>query len=49
LHTFCGGGDCSDGTAPQSPLTLDESGALYGTTTMAGTEFSGGTVFKLTP
>jgi len=49
LHTFCSDGDCSDGFAPQSPLTLDASGALYGTTNGGGNQSSGGTVFKLTP
>ncbi len=45
LHIFHGG---SDGIAPQGPLVLDDSGAVYGATCQGG-NYSSGTVFKLTP
>jgi uncharacterized repeat protein (TIGR03803 family) len=46
LYRFQGG---SDGEAPLAPLTLDSTGALYGTTEAGGVSFGLGTVFKLTP
>ena len=42
----------NDGAAPQAPVTFDESGNLYGTTTYGGNNACPagcGTVFKLTP
>lgn len=49
LYSFRGGYvNGPDGAFPQQPLTLDRSGALYGTTSSGGP--SGvGTVFRLTP
>lgn len=44
LHTFNGG---SDGAFPESGLTMDSSGNLYGTTNEGGVHR--GTVFELTP
>jgi uncharacterized repeat protein (TIGR03803 family) len=58
LYRFCAveeGGVCKDGDYPQSQLTLDSSGNLYGTTSRGGTghggesNLKGGTVFKLSP
>lgn len=52
LHSFSG---APDGQEPMQPLTLDASGALYGTTYFGGQATCGsdpfgcGTVFKLTP
>jgi len=58
LYNFCSAGEqqdqCSDGSQPQSSVTLDQSGNLYGTTIWGGlysaanTEGSG-LVFKLSP
>ena len=45
LHTFTGG---SDGAYPESGLTTDASGKLYGTTNEGGGAHRG-TVFELTP
>lgn len=45
LYSFTNG---LDGGLPFSPLTRDADGNLYGTT-VAGGQFSGGVVFKLTP
>jgi uncharacterized repeat protein (TIGR03803 family) len=45
LHKFKGG---SDGNMPQASLIFDQTGNLYGTTSMGGEENSG-TVFQLTP
>ena len=39
----------TDGFQPNSPLTLDASGNLYGTTLDGGIEGGGGTVFRLWP
>ena len=49
LYSFKGG---SDGRAPNGPLILDSSGALYGTTAEgenSNCPYGCGTVFKLTP
>jgi uncharacterized repeat protein (TIGR03803 family) len=46
LHSF--GIDGTDGTNPFSDLTFDAAGNLYGTTPFGG-DYSGGTVFQLTP
>ena len=45
LYTFRGG---RDGSGPNCPLLLDDTGALYGTTWTGGND-AAGTVFKLTP
>jgi uncharacterized repeat protein (TIGR03803 family) len=45
LHCFAGG---SDGSDPQSGVTLDESGTLYGTTMAGGTD-NLGAVWSITP
>ena len=41
-------GNVADGAYPYSPLTMDESGSLYGTTPGGGAYYQG-TVFELTP
>jgi len=46
LHDFTAG---SDGASPNSPLTLDTSGNVYGTTVNGGGPHSGGTAFELSP
>jgi uncharacterized repeat protein (TIGR03803 family) len=48
LHVFAGG---TDGDSPYAGLTVDGTGALYGTTGYGGTATgdSNGTVFRLTP
>jgi uncharacterized repeat protein (TIGR03803 family) len=45
LHAFSG----PDGGFPQAGLLFDKSGALWGTTTVGGTDGDCGVVFKLTP
>jgi len=45
IYTFHG---AADGANPTASLTVDPSGALYGTTSNAGPG-NGGTIFKLTP
>jgi len=47
LHTFCEGGDCSDGAEPLAGLVLATNGNFYGTTSSGGTN-SLGTVFQIT-
>jgi|HubBroStandDraft_5_1064220.scaffolds.fasta_scaffold51529_2 uncharacterized repeat protein (TIGR03803 family) len=47
LFDFCNGAGCDDGSQP-SPLLMDQSGNLYGTTQNNGIN-QGGTVFELTP
>jgi uncharacterized repeat protein (TIGR03803 family) len=50
LYSFCGAADCSDGSSPAfySPLALDGSGDIFGTTQDGGVE-DAGTVFEYTP
>jgi uncharacterized repeat protein (TIGR03803 family) len=48
LHTFDWSLTVKDGTLPSSPLVLDESGNLYGTTQDGG-NYNQGAVFELTP
>jgi len=45
LHSF---GEGEDGATPEAGLVFDESGNLYGTTTLGGA-YGDGTVFELTP
>jgi uncharacterized repeat protein (TIGR03803 family) len=46
LYAFQGG---SDGAGPQAALTMDATGALYGTTAGGGSACDCGTVFKVLP
>ena len=45
LHSFAG--SPSDGSNPQSTLTIDEAGNLYGATVNGGSNSSDGTIFKV--
>jgi len=45
LYSFRGD---DDGLQPETPLTIDSNGTLYGTTSLGGTGDDAGTVFKLT-
>jgi len=49
IYTFCSKSNCSDGANPYdfAGLTVDKSGAIYGTTVSGGVG-TGGTIFKLT-
>jgi uncharacterized repeat protein (TIGR03803 family) len=46
LYSFCSLASCADGSVPESQLTKDAAGNLYGTTYTGGAHNSG-TVFKL--
>lgn len=46
LYKFAGG---TDGNSPNGDLIMDESGNLYGTTSLGGSSTINGTVFKVTP
>lgn len=48
LYSFCGEAACSDGQAPAATLLMDQTGTLYGTTTLGGAGGQG-TVFRLVP
>lgn len=51
LYSFCApqnDSSCPDGLHPAAGLVFDESGNLYGTTALGGSE-GGGTVFELSP
>ncbi|MGH6888639.1 MAG: choice-of-anchor tandem repeat GloVer-containing protein [Rhizomicrobium sp.] len=48
LHTFCAGGNCSDGAWPVGGVTRDSSGYLFGTASEGGAG-SDGTIFELAP
>lgn len=50
LYAFCSKDtSCPDGEYPDSPLLIDSSGNLYGTTAVGGTGQDGGTIFRLAP
>ena len=49
LHLFCQEANCTDGAVPLAPLLMDQSGALYGTTSQGGQFNNGGTVFQMVP
>lgn len=48
LHTFCVGGNCTDGAAPVGGVILDSSGDIFGTVSEGGAH-SDGDVFEITP
>lgn len=48
LYNFCSQTGCTDGNSPQSSLTTDGAGNLYGTTAYGGAT-NNGTVFELSP
>jgi len=48
LHEFCSTSGCDDGIYPQSDITLDTKGNLYGTASMGGSHEKG-VVFKISP
>lgn len=49
LYSFCSQSKCADGGLPLAPLIQATDGNFYGTTTTAGANGNGGTVFKITP
>ena len=49
LYDFCSKNSCTDGAGPQSQVTIDRDGNIFGTTTYGGTGSNGGTVFELSP
>jgi len=46
LYNFCSQANCADGSQPLTALTQDESGNLYGTTSLGGT-YNQGVVFEI--
>jgi uncharacterized repeat protein (TIGR03803 family) len=48
LHTFCSKASCADGELPLSPLLIDSSGNLFGST-YAGGKYGPGSVYELKP
>jgi len=46
LHSFCGAANCTDGSIPESPLTMDAGGNLFGTA-VAGGAIGAGVVYEL--
>ena len=50
LHIFCtSGGFCADGSMPIAGMVQATDGNFYGTTGGGGTDYPGGTIFKITP
>ncbi|HVI07583.1 MAG TPA: choice-of-anchor tandem repeat GloVer-containing protein [Candidatus Binatia bacterium] len=49
IYTFCSAFDCNDGISPDAGLILGANGNFYGTTSFGGADFTGGTVFEITP
>ena len=48
LYSFCSQSNCTDGEDPDTPLYLDASGNIFGTTPGGG-QFNAGAVFELSP
>jgi uncharacterized repeat protein (TIGR03803 family) len=48
LYSFCRQSNCADGQLPNSPLVVDPSGNLFGTTQNGG-PYGAGVIFELTP
>jgi len=46
LYSFCALAGCADGSSPSGPLTIDDSGNVFGTT-QSGGAYGGGTVYRL--
>lgn len=49
IYDFCSAQNCTDGAGVVTPLIMDASGDLFGTTALGGANATGGTVFELTP
>jgi uncharacterized repeat protein (TIGR03803 family) len=49
LYSFNALPNGTDGYSPQTPVLMDQTGNLFGTTTFGGTDIQGGTAYKLTP
>jgi len=49
IYSFCSTGTCTDGNNPETPLVLDPTGTLFGTTREGGDNIYYGTVFELIP
>lgn len=49
IYSFCYQSGCPDGDEPYAGLVQGADGNFYGTTSMGGTNFNNGTVFKITP
>jgi uncharacterized repeat protein (TIGR03803 family) len=49
LYNFCSQPNCTDGAAPESGLTINANGVLFGTTVNGGSTNGWGTVFKIYP
>jgi uncharacterized protein (TIGR03437 family) len=48
LYSFCSQAGCTDGAFPVTGLIQGSDGNFYGTTSVGGTQLSGGTIFKVT-
>jgi uncharacterized repeat protein (TIGR03803 family) len=48
IYQFCSDANCADGADPESPLTLDSAGNLFGASAQGG-DAGEGTVFELVP
>jgi len=52
IYDFCSAQNCADGSNPDGPVIVDESGNLYGTASLGGNpscRYGCGTVFRLRP
>lgn len=47
LYSFCTQANCTDGGYPSTGVVVGTNGDLFGTTSLYGTSFDGGVVFKL--
>ena len=49
VYSFCAQVHCPDGSGPETALVQGTDGNLYGTTIYGGTNYNGGTIFKVSP
>lgn len=49
VYSFCAKVHCPDGSGPEAALVQGTDGNFYGTTIDGGSNYSGGTIFKVTP
>ena len=49
LYSFCAQSGCTDGSYPDTGVTLDPAGDIFGATSSGGAHFQGGAIYELVP